>query len=184
MTMMESCPLDSGSSVMKSTLIVSQGELGIGSGCSSPVGCCFRALVQRHKLHVEMYLPAYLDIVATSNSRRLAPGFSIFRGVLLSWNHGNIANKSGVSRVTFWLSSIPVLWSALRLNALDLPIVFLGRWCRIKSNLANNKDHLACLWFNFLATMKYSRFLWSIDFELMLCSFQKVSPLFQGSDDG
>ena len=58
--MMESRLLDSGSSVMKSMLIVSQGESGIGSRCSSPVGSCFRALVQRHKSHVEMYLPVYL----------------------------------------------------------------------------------------------------------------------------
>ena len=37
-TIMVSFPLDSGSSVIKSTLMVSQGPLGIGRGCNSPVG--------------------------------------------------------------------------------------------------------------------------------------------------
>ena len=31
-----------------------------------------------------------------------------------------------------------------------------------KSNLASNNDHLASLRFSFLADMKYSRFLWSV----------------------
>ena len=61
-TIMESCPLDSGSSMMKSTLMVSHGVLGIGSGCSSPIGGCLIILVWRHMSQVETYLPMYLDI--------------------------------------------------------------------------------------------------------------------------
>ena len=73
-----------------------------------------------------------------------------------------IANKFRVSKVRFWLSSILDPWSDLWLNASGLPIVFLGQWCKRKSNLAKSNNHWACLWFSFLAVMKYLRFLWSV----------------------
>src|SRR5882757_8091487 len=61
-TMTESLPSDSGSSTMKSTLMVSQGSSGMGSGCSSPTGGARSALVRRHISQVEVYFPMYLDI--------------------------------------------------------------------------------------------------------------------------
>ena len=61
-TIMESCPLDSRSSVMKSTLMVSHGASGIGSRCSSPVGGCLIILVWRHMSQVETYLPMLLEL--------------------------------------------------------------------------------------------------------------------------
>ena len=61
-TMKASFPSDSGSSTIKSTLMVSHGASGIGSGCSSLTGDCQLALVCRHMSQVETYLLMYLDI--------------------------------------------------------------------------------------------------------------------------
>ena len=58
--MIESFPLDSGSSTINSTLTASQGASGIRSRCSSPVGGQCTVLVHRHMSHVETYLPMYM----------------------------------------------------------------------------------------------------------------------------
>jgi hypothetical protein len=47
--MMASYPWDSGSSTMKSTLIVSHGASGVSEGWSSPIGRQHCTLVQLHK---------------------------------------------------------------------------------------------------------------------------------------
>ena len=52
--------VDSGSSTMKSTLIVSQGASGIGRGCNSLNGGWQIDLVQRHMSQVETYLPGHM----------------------------------------------------------------------------------------------------------------------------
>ena len=60
------------------------------------------------------------------------------------------------------LSPVPVPWSAHRDKASDFPIVFPGRWWSRKSKRARNSNQRACRRLSFLAVMKYSRFLWSV----------------------
>ena len=83
-TMAESYLADSGSSMMKSTLIVFHGASGIGSGWSSPEGGWWNVFIQRHMSQMETYLPTS---VATSHSEILIPGFSTFHYVPKSWSH-------------------------------------------------------------------------------------------------
>ena len=79
------------------------------------------------------------------------------------------AKELGVSKTMLSLSLTPEPWSYLQLRASDLPIVLPGQWCMAKSNLDSSRDQQACPWSNFLAVMKYSRFLWSVQI-LTWCS--------------
>jgi hypothetical protein len=84
-------------------------------------------------------------------------------------SRAQMARKFGVSKTMLSLSPAPEPWSDLQLKASDLPMVLPGRWCMRKSNLPRSRDQQACLWFSFLAVMKYSRFLWSVQI-LTWCS--------------
>jgi len=70
--------------------------------------------------------------------------------------------NSGQRRTMFSLLEALFPWLALLNSASGLPIVRLGRWWSKKSNLARCKDQQAWRWLSFLAIMKYSRFLWSV----------------------
>jgi hypothetical protein len=89
-----------------------------------------------------------------------------------------------VRRVMAWLSSTPEPWSALRLRASGLPIVFPGQWCMTKSNWAKVSDHCTCLRLSFFGHEVFQAFMIHPDLELIRSSFQKVPPFFQCSDDG
>ena len=86
-TMAESYPADSGSSMMKSTLIVFHGASGIGSGWSSPEGVGGMSS-SRGTCHRWRHTCQYISTsVATSHSEILIPGFSTFHYVPKSWSH-------------------------------------------------------------------------------------------------
>ena len=72
------------------------------------------------------------------------------------------ARNSGQRRTMLSLSEAPFPWSAFLDSASGLPIVCPGQWWSKKSNLARCKDQRAWRRLSFLAVMKYSRFLWSV----------------------
>src|SRR3979490_3222055 len=73
---------------MKSMLIVSHQDSGIGSGSSSPIGGCLRALVRVQRSHVFTYFPCTETFAATSSFGTLAQVSSTFPRVLLLACHG------------------------------------------------------------------------------------------------
>ena len=73
-----------------------------------------------------------------------------------------IARNSGWRRTMFLLSEAPFPWSALLDSVPGLPMVYPRWWWKRKLNLARCKDQRACWQLSFLAIMKYSRFLWSV----------------------
>jgi len=72
-----------------------------------------------------------------------------------------IVRNCSLINTIFLLSWNPILWLGLQDKASDLSIDFLEWWYSLKLNLAGYNDHYTCLQLSFLATIKYSKFLWS-----------------------
>jgi len=73
------------------------------------------------------------------------------------------SSYSGFTNILFSLSfSTLVSQSSLLLRLSTFPILLPSTCFNVKSNLDRYKAYRACLWFNFCAFIKYSRFLWSV----------------------
>ena len=93
------------------------------------------------------------DYLISSNKSTPSMIISIF-SILLTSSH------SGFTNISFLLSlSTPTFQSGFLLRLSAFPILLPGTCFNIKSNLDRYNVYLACLWFNFCAFMKYSRFL-------------------------
>jgi len=81
-----------------------------------------------------------------------------------SWtpSRARAAKSSSCKRTTSSLLEVPLPWSGLHNSASSFPMERPGWWANLKSKQTRYRDQRAWQWLSFLAVMKCSKFLWSI----------------------
>jgi len=93
----------------------------------------------------------------TFSSRFISSTITSTFSIFLTFSYSDFTNISSLLSLF-----TPTSQSSLLLKLSTFPILLLGTYFSIKSNLNRYNAYLACLLFNFCAFIKYSRFLWSV----------------------